>query len=344
MRKVLFALLVLSLAIVMGSPAMAADPSFTGIAYIQGHGGHVAVVDLATGDVARYSHGKAADTAILSKDGSILFTFSLDGNVRETDIKTGKQTEWARVGKKHCGSAYAPDGNIWVSDMADGNVYIYDPKNRKLVDSFNVSKSICGITFSKDGKTAFVVDMPGGFVSVVDVATKKVKSKIDGVGTFLHRGRLQPESNLLWVSDGAEVKAGEANGVGYVDAGGAPGRVSIVDTASSKLVDSLLIGGNPHDVEFSKDGKYAFVVSRQIPERDDSAIVVVDTATKRVVKMYSACKKCHGAIGVKVDEKKDGGRPFLCAIEIRWDQKEIPATAEGIPGAIEKPKPAPAAH
>ncbi|MEO5356975.1 MAG: hypothetical protein H7844_06720 [Nitrospirae bacterium YQR-1] len=341
MKRFLFVFLVLTFVAAMSVMASAEDVKFEGIAYIQGHGGHIAVLDLATGDVARYTHGKPSDALILSKDAKTIITFSLDGHSMEIDIASGKMSEWQKLGKKHCGSAYAPDGTIWVSDMADGNVYIYDPKTKKLVDSFNVSKSICGITFSKDGKIAYVTDMPGAFISIVDVASKKVTGKISGVGTFLHRSRLNPAGTEIWQSDGAELKGGKPSGVGYTDAGGIPGTVQIVDVKTNKVVDSVLIGGNPHDVEFSPDGKYALVVTRQLPEVDDSAVVIVDTKTKRVVKQYSACKKCHGALGVMIPKEKDSGRPYLCAIEVNWKEKKIPASAE--PAPAPEPEKAPAA-
>ncbi|MBF0538755.1 MAG: YncE family protein [Nitrospirae bacterium] len=286
-------------------------------------------MDLATGDVARYAHGKPSDTVQLSKDGKTMYVFSLDGFAKEIDVASGKQTEWMKLGKKHCGSAIAPDGMIWVSDMDDGNVYVYDPKTHKLADSFPVSKSICGINFSKDGKTAYISDMPGGFVSILDVKTKKVTGQIKDAGAFIHRARFRPGTTELWQSDGAELKNGEPIGVGYADSDGAvPGAVTILDTTSNKVIDRVIIGGNPHDVDFSKDGKYAFVSVRQIPEQDDSAIVVLDTTTKRVVKEYSACKKCHAAMSLTIPKTADEGRPFLCAIDVNWDQKKIPASAE----------------
>ncbi|MBF0520686.1 MAG: PQQ-binding-like beta-propeller repeat protein [Nitrospirae bacterium] len=332
MKKFLFLALVIVFVAAMAVVVSADEPKLEGIAYIQGHGGHIALVDLATGNVARYAHGKASDALTLSKDGKTIYVFSLDGFSKEIDVATGKQTEWQKLGKKHCGSALAPDGTVWVSDMDDGNVYVYDVKAKKLKDSFNVSKSICGITFSKDGKLAYVSDMPGGFISIVDVATKKVTGKITGAGAYIHRSRMNPEKTEIWQSDGAELKDGKAVGIGYTDAGGIPGSVKIVDVKTNKVIDSLLIGGNPHDVDFSPDGKYALVVTRQLPEADDSAIVVIDTKTKRVVKEYSACKKCHGALGLVIDKKhEDGGKPFLCGIEVNWTEKKLPASAEPAP-------------
>jgi len=305
-------------------------PNLKGIAYIQGHGGHVAVVDLATGELARYTHGKPSDTLQLSTDYKTLYVFSLDGYAKEISIDSGKQSEWTKLGKKHCGSAIAPDGLVWVSDMDDGHVYVYDPKTKKLADSFPVSKSICGINFSKDGKTAYISDMPGGFVNVVDVKTKKVTSKVQKVGDFIHRARFKPGTTELWQSDGAELRDGKPVGVGYSEGKAVPGSVSIIDTNTSKVIDKIVIGGNPHDVDFTPDGKYALVSTRQVPEQIDSSLVVVDTNSKRVLGMYPACKACHYSINFEVPKKTDDGRPYLCAVQVDWKRDKMPAGAEHI--------------
>lgn len=228
--------------------------------------------------------------------------------------------------------------------MKDGKVYVYDPVKHKLVDSFPVAKSICGINFSKDGKTAYVSDMPGGFVAVVDVKTKKVVSKINNVGNFIHRAEITPDGKELWQSDGSELAGGKAVGVGYASAGASPGGVSIVDLATGKVTDFIITGGNPHDVDFTPDGKYAVVAVRQMPERDDSSLMIVNTKTKRVVKTYSACKSCHGLedVDIEIDEDIDGGRPFLCAVDVDWNRKGIAKGAEVQSGAAALPKTSPA--
>lgn len=331
-RLVIILGLVLSLAAFFGTAYAEHGPSLSGVAYVQGHGGHIAVVDLATGNVARISHGKPSDAITLSPDDNTIYTFSLDGEGTEIDLKEGKVSPWMKIGKQHCGSAIAPDGTIWVSDMTDGHIYVYDPKKHKLKDSFPVSKSTCMIAFSKDGKKAYVTDMVGAYVSVVDVKTKKVTDKIQTSGNFMHRGRLTPDGEHLWASDGNEVLKDTyltnpvPIGIGYSENAALMGGVSIIDTKKNKEVDYVIIGGNPHDVTFTPDGKYALVTSRQMPDAVDSAIVVVDTNTKRIVKVYSACKSCHGPAGISIDAKKDSGRPYLCGISVNWNQKAIPVS------------------
>jgi DNA-binding beta-propeller fold protein YncE len=336
MKKVFFVVFLAVALMAFGLNTADAEPQINGIAYIQGHGGHVAVLNLTTGEVGRITHGKPSDALTVSKDEKTLYVFSLDGHSKEINLETGEQTEWQRHGKKHCGSNYAPDGTIWVSDMADGHVYVYDPKSHKLVDKFPVSKSICGINFSKDGKVAYISDMPGAFISIVDVKTKKVIGKIAGVGNFLHRAEVNPAGTELWQSDGSELRKGKAIGVGYADAGATPGAVSIIDLKTGNVKDRIIIGGNPHDIDFTPDGRYALVSVRQIPEREDSAIVVINTATKRVEKIYSTCKKCHGTIGIEVPDDVDGGRPFLCAVDVAWGQRKFPAAVEPLASFTER--------
>ncbi|GBD98592.1 PQQ enzyme repeat protein [bacterium BMS3Abin07] len=327
-KKLIIALMAVSLLSFGSVAAFAGAPNLSGIAYIQGHGGHVAVLNLATGDVKRIVHGKPSDALTLSKNRNMLYVFSLDGYAKEINLKTGKQTNWTRLGKQHCGSNIAPDGTIWVSDMKDGHVYVYDPKKHKLVDSFPVSKSICGITFTKDGKTAYIADMPGSFINIVDVKTKKVIGKTGRIGNFIHRGRLNPAGTEIWESEGNELKGGKPYGVGYAEAGGQPGGVIIIDVKTGKKKDFVLTGGNVHDIDFTPDGRYALAATRQVPEQDDSGIVVIDTKTKRVVKVYSACKKCHGALGVVVPDNVDNGRPFLCGIQVNWKKTSFGKACE----------------
>lgn len=325
-RHLLTAAAILALTFTGGQLANAL--TLHGIAYVQGHGGHLAVINLANGNIARFEHGKPSDAITLSKNGKIAYCFSLDGYAREIHVDTGKMTPWVKLGKEHCGSAIAPSGNIWVSDMKDGHVYVYSPTKHKLVDSFPVSKSICGIAFSKDGKTAYISDMPGGFINIVDVKTKKVVGKIAGAGEFIHRSRITPNGKYLWQSDGAELANGKPIGVGYADAGATPGGVSIINLKTGKVVDYVIIGGNPHGVDFTPNGKYALVSTRQYPSQDDSSLVVVNTRTKRIVKVYSACKACHGYQGVDVPKKDDGGHPFLCGVDVDWHRNKIPAGAQ----------------
>jgi hypothetical protein len=64
--------------------------------------------------------------------------------------------------------------------------------------------------------------------------------------------------------------------------------------------------------------------------------VVINTATKRVEKIYSTCKKCHGTIGIEVPDDDDGGRPFLCAVDVARAQRKFPAPQEPLASFTER--------
>ncbi|MBF0553038.1 MAG: YncE family protein [Nitrospirae bacterium] len=300
-----------------------------GIAYVAGHGGHIAVINLKNEDVAFIQTGKPLFGILLSPDGNTIFGFTGDGYVKEISVITGIQTSWIKLGKKLHGSAFAPDGMIWTTDMNDGNIYIYDPKTHKLSDSFSVSKSTCGVSFSKDGKTAYIADMPGGFINIVDVDKKRVVNTIKSVGDFLHLSRTNHSYTELWQTDGKELKNGKLFGVGYADRGGVDGTVQIIDTTTLKLKNVItVVSGNITDIDFTPDDRYALVGSRQVPTIDDSGISIVDTKTEKILKTYSTCKKCHDEKGVTVQQDTDSGRSYLSAIQVNWQQSDIPNKAK----------------
>lgn len=317
----------------------AKGPTFNAVAYIAGHGGHVAVIDMHTmkppmdmekgrivlteagtemeGKIAGMSfeevkkaggtHGQALVT---EKGKKILVAGTLSGDVYKVDLATGKKEGPFKVGEKFCGAIVGPDGNIYLEDMANGNVYIWDSKKLKTVDKMPVGKAVCGIQWTKNNKKAYVTDMPTGVVYVIDWKTKKTIKEISSPEmTFIHQARMTPDGKQLWVSAPNEFDPG-------LKPGTHKSQVIIIDTATDKIVKRLILPDNirPHDFAFTKDGKYAFLSSRTYA--DDSSLNVVDMKNYNIVESVSACAGCHKEAGVQV--KVDKGSPLLCGIEIDW--------------------------
>jgi len=308
----------------------AAGPTLEGTAYVATHGGHVVMVDLAKRsvigrkviDVIGGDTSKGFDGVTLSPDGKILHISGLNGRQWGMDVET-KEILYgpiADISKKACGARIGPDGNIWIADMKDGNLYIYDPNKRKTVDVIpSGGKSICGIAFTKDGKYAYTSDMPGGFVTIIDLSTKKVIAKIEGVGEFLHQAEATPDGSEIWVTNGREMKAGQKFSVESEQATkDRPGELVVFDTKTQKIKTRVVTGGSPHHINFTPDGKYGVAVVRRIPVWDDTSLAIIDVQNKKVVESFGICKGCHDMSGVKV--KVDLGNPNACGLDIAWKE------------------------
>ena len=335
---------VLSAGIVVAGAAEAAAPKLKGIAYVAGHGGHLAVLNLATGDLDRIVitgaggelEGKIAglelDAAHKGAGGGThgqalvgrnLYVGLLNGKMMKYNLDKKELTDLGQVGKKFCGTVEGPGGNLYCEDMADGNVYVFDPKKDKAADVIPAGMSVCGIGWDKGNKEAFISDMVQGKVFVYDWKTKKKTDTID-VGTFIHQGRTNPARTEFWVTSPNEFTVGEKgpvpNSVDPNRKDRSKSEVVIIDMAKKKVksrIDLTAEQAFPHDLAFTPDGKYALVTARTYG--DDSIMLTIDTKTHKVLNETSLCKACHEPAGIKVSI--DQGSPLLCGIEVDWAAK-----------------------
>jgi DNA-binding beta-propeller fold protein YncE len=314
-------------------------PTFNATAYIAGHGGHIAIIDMNTmkspmdvmkdrivlAEAGSEMEGKIAGMSfeevkksggshgqVLIKEGGkkILVAGTLAGNVYKIDLASGKKEGPFKVGEKFCGTIAGPDGKIYFEDMADGNVYVWDAKTVKLAEKMPVGKAVCGIQWTKNGEKAYITDMPMGVVYVYNWKTKKEVKQISSPEmTFIHQARMTVDGKYLWVSAPNEFDPG-------LKPGTHKSQVIVIDTATDQIVKRIILPDTvrSHDFAFTKDGKYAFLSSRTYG--DDSTLNVMDMSNNQLIGKVSACAGCHKASGVTV--KIDKGSPLLCGIEIDW--------------------------
>ena len=324
-------------------------PTFDATAYIAGHGGHLAILNMKTmkapvdiekvrivlseagsemeGKIAgmsfeevKKSGGSHGQALVTEKGKKVLVAGTLAGNVYKIDLATGKKEGPIKVGEKFCGAIVGPDGNVYFEDMADGNVYVFDSNTLKTVDKMPVGKAVCGIGWDKAVNRAFVTDMVQGKVFVLDWKTKKVDKTIEDVGTFLHQGRMNPDKTEYWVTAANEFKVGAKGPEPYAAAGKGKMELVIIDVKKEAVKDRIDLttqGAFPHDMAFTPDGKYALVTARTYG--DDSIMMVIDTKTHEILGEKSMCKACHEPAGVKVTI--DQNSPLLCGITVDWAAK-----------------------
>ena len=315
-------------------------PTFNAIAYIAGHGGHIAVVDMRTmqsptdmekgrivlteagsemeGKIAGMSfeaikkqggtHGQAL---ITEKGKKVLVAGTLSGDVYKVDLATGKKSGPYKVGEKFCGAIIGPDGKLYLEDMANGNVYVWDTGKLKTVDKMPIGKAVCGIQWTHDHKKAYITDMPTGTVYVYNWKTKKkIKEITSPEMTFIHQARMTPDGKFLFVSAPNEFDPG-------LKPGTHKSQIIVISTAKDEIVKRIILPDDvrPHDFAFTKDGKYVFISSRTYA--DDSRLDVMELKDATIVAQVSVCAACHKEAGVTV--KVDKGSPLLCGIEMDWN-------------------------
>ncbi len=317
--------------------------TFNGIAYIAGHGGHIAIIDMRTmkpptdiekdrivlteagsemeGKIAgmsfesvKKSGGTHGQAIVTEKGNKVLIAGTLAGNVYKIDLATGKKQGPFKVGEKFCGAIVGPDGKLYFEDMADGNVYIWDADKLKTVDKMPVGKAVCGIQWTKNAKKAYITDMPTGIVYVYDWTTKKkIKEITSPEMTFIHQARITPDGKYLWVSAPNEFDPG-------LKPGTHDSQIVVIDTAKDEIIKRIVLPDDirAHDFAFTADGKYALISSRTYG--DDSILAVMDLKNAHIVEKVSACASCHKAYGVEV--KIDKGSPLVCGIEVNWLAKK----------------------
>jgi len=315
--------------------SVAGGPSLKGTAYIAGHGGHLAVLDLATGELSRIVitgaggeiAGEIAGMVLNPEEkeagggthgqaliGRNLYVGLLNGKVMKYNLDTEELTDLGQVGKKFCGAVPGPDGNVYYEDMADGNVYAFSPEKEKTADVIPVGKAVCGIGWGKDNKKAFVSDMVMGKVFVLDWAgNKRVIDVINDVGTFIHQLRQNPDHSEIWVTAANEFKDLQP----YAVAGKGKSEVVIINTETDQITGRIDLsdeGAFAHDLAFTPDGKYALVTARTYA--DDSVMLTIDTKTHEILKETSLCLPCHENAGIQVTI--DQGSPLLCGITVDW--------------------------
>ncbi|HEY5998353.1 MAG TPA: YncE family protein [bacterium] len=330
----------LVMAVALCGSKVAAAGELKGTAYIAGHGGHLAVVDLSTlreptedsDRIVITEAGSEMEGKIAGMDfekskagggshgsalvGSKLVVGLLNGKVVIYDLESKKKSEAMDVGKKFCDVIVGPDGLLYMEDMADGNVYVWDSKTLKTVDKMPVGAALCGIAWTKNKEKAYISDMPLGLVYVIDWKTKqKIATISDPAMTFIHQITMAPDGEHLWVTAPNEYGP---QGPGKPNLGprNQKPQIVVIDTKTDKVVEKIVLPDevNLHDVEFSPDGKTALLPARTYG--NDSILALMDVETRKVTKEVSLCLACHKKEGVEVT--MDNKSPLLCGIVVDW--------------------------
>lgn len=276
----------------------------------------LAIVDPVTFKVlGKVPTGEGPHEVVASADGRFAYVANygtqqkVGNSISIIDIIARKE-----VKRLELGALVRPHGIV----LANGKVYFtaevnrviarYDPATDRIDWIIGTGQSITHmLVITPDGRRAYTTNIVSDTVTSIDF-TLPVPQQVSQIQV----GK-QPEG--IDVSpDGREVWVGQ-NGDGHI---------SIIDTATNKVKETIKVGEVPIRVKFTPDGKRVLVSDPKASE-----LIVLDAATRKEIKRL----KVEGLpVGVLVSP--DGSRAFVAAIQankvlvLDLTKLEIAATIE----------------
>jgi YVTN family beta-propeller protein len=191
-----------------------------------------------------------------SADGKKLFVAcATSDRILEFDVASARVTRTLRVEPSPLGLALSCDGKeLFVTCTApESRIAVIDVARGKTTRTLAAGHNAQAPVLSADGKTLFVCNRFNNEVAFIDVVTGKTTARVP-VPREPIASALTPDGKLLFVAN--HIHAGPA------DADVVAASVSVIDTASAKLLKNIqLVNGSGlvRGVAISPDGKYLAV-------------------------------------------------------------------------------------
>jgi YVTN family beta-propeller protein len=214
----------------------------------------------------------------LSKSGTELYVSNEDVKTASViDLASGKVTHIIPVGQEPEGVATAPDGkSFYVTCEAGGEIYAIDAASYKVLGHFTVALRPRSVDFLAGTDIGFIPSESAGQLNMIDTVHYKVLQTITlPPGSRPVRVRTAPNGQKVYVSNGRA------------------GTVSVLDSHSYALLDTIKVGTRPWGLVISPDGKYMYAANG--PSNDVS---VVDLQTDKEITRIQAGQSPWGIVVV----------------------------------------------
>jgi YVTN family beta-propeller protein len=272
----------------------------------------ISVIDVTTNTVtdtipmSGFGHGIA-----VSPDGSKVFvTHPFSGFVSVITTATNTVSATIPLFTDSRGVCVSPDGSkAYVALYNENKVIVINTSTNTISDTIAVGNSPSGICVSPDGSKVYVANTNSYSVSVINTATNTVSNTIlipcvcypyfismspDGLSVFVTHGQGGTGNNTISVINTvadtilATIAVDSVNSFpssvclapdgSKVYVGNKLGRVSIIETATLTVIDTLSVCSDViRGVSLSPDGSKLYVVAYY-----DNAVIVINTATNTV--------------------------------------------------------------
>ncbi len=212
--------------------------------------------------------GSDPEEFALSKNGRQIYISNEDTKTASViDIASGKVQHIIPVGQEPEGVTTTPDGKqFYVTCEAGGDIYVIDAHAFSELAHFKVNGRPRSVAFLSVGGVGFIPSESAGELNIIDSVHAKVLKTIKlQSGSRPMRVKLSPDEKRLYVSNGRA------------------GTISVFDSRSYALLDTIRVGARPWGIGISPDGKFLF--SANGPSNDVS---VVDLKTDKEVSRIKA--------------------------------------------------------
>lgn len=217
---------------------------------------------------AKLNAGSDPEEFALSKDGRQIYISNEDTKTASViNIASGKLEHIIPVGREPEGVTTTPDGRqFYVTCEAGGDIYVVDAQSYSAVTHFKVNGRPRSVAFLSEGGIGFIPSESAGELNIIDSVNAKVLKTITlPLGSRPMRVRLSADEKRLYVSNGRA------------------GTISVIDSHSYALLDTIRVGARPWGIGISPDGKFLFAANG--PSNDVS---VVDLKTDKEVSRIKA--------------------------------------------------------
>jgi YVTN family beta-propeller protein len=232
----------------------------------------------------------ASAKANIADDARFVYiTYPSNNSVSVINTSTNTVSATVPVGLGPIGVAFNPDGTkAYVTNGGSNNVSVIDTATNSVTASVPVGEAPFGVAVNPDGTKVYITkatmshettdfgddgsitnstieEINPDYISVIDTVTNIVTTvPVGGVPVGI---AVSPEGTKVYVT---VVYGNEST------ARSTPGNISVIDTATNEVVDSVPVGIGPLSVAVTPDGKKIYVVNA------GGTVSVIDAATDKV--------------------------------------------------------------
>lgn len=211
--------------------------------------------------------GQKPAHVIADREGKLAYVSNgQDNTVSVIDIAQRKVIGEIKSGKSPHGLRMSPNAKeIYVANTGDDSVSVIDVVMAREVASVRVGKAPAQVAFTPDGQRIYVTSTVDNAVMIVDTK-RRIKIGVVAVGRKPIQVFATPDGRYIYAAN--EGKASDPDNT-----------ASVIDTATNKVVATVVTGKGAHGVVVTDDGSRALIANTV-----DNTVSVIDTATQRVTR------------------------------------------------------------